>query len=80
MWQKALGFEVEKNGKESESPDSSISILLWFMVFQDVEGVGCEGNMLLNRLCESHIYVVPRICPYQTHLKPRMECLAKHIK
>ena len=50
------------------------------LVSQDAEGAGCEGNMLLNRLCESHIYMVPKRSPYLTHLKPRMERLAQHIK
>lgn len=56
-------------------------INLWFSwcVFQDVFDVGCEGNILLDRLCGAHIYLVPKICPYYTHLKPRMERLAQEI-
>ncbi|XP_070172824.1 uncharacterized protein [Littorina saxatilis] len=45
----------------------------------DVKSAGCEGNMLLDRLCGSHIYLVPRRNPFLTHLKPRMEQLAQQI-
>lgn len=47
---------------------------------KDVGGLGSEGNVLLDRLCGSHIYLVPRQSPYLTHLKPRMEKLAQDIK
>ncbi|KAK7484755.1 hypothetical protein BaRGS_00024040 [Batillaria attramentaria] len=46
----------------------------------DAEGAGCEGNVLMDRLCGSHIYLVPKQSPYLTHLKPRMEKLAQEIK
>ncbi|KAK7461193.1 hypothetical protein BaRGS_00038781 [Batillaria attramentaria] len=46
----------------------------------DAEGAGCEGNVLMDRLCGSHIYLVPKQSPYLTHLKPRMEKLAQDIK
>lgn len=47
---------------------------------QNVDEVGCEGNVLLNRLCGAHMYVVPRLSPYLTELKPRMEKLANTIR
>ncbi|KAK7461192.1 hypothetical protein BaRGS_00038780 [Batillaria attramentaria] len=46
----------------------------------DAEGAGCEGNVLMDRLCGSHIYLVPKQSPYLTHLKPRIEKLAQEIK
>jgi hypothetical protein len=45
-----------------------------------VDDVGCEGNVLLNRMCGAHMYMVPRVSPYLTELKPRMEKLAKSIR
>lgn len=47
---------------------------------EDADGAGYEGNVLIDRLCGSHIYLVPRKSPYVTHLKPRMEKLASDIK
>lgn len=51
-------------------------LLFW----QNVDEVGCEGNVLLNRLCGAHMYMVPRLSPYLTELKPRMEKLANTIR
>ncbi|XP_061194549.1 uncharacterized protein LOC133202707 isoform X2 [Saccostrea echinata] len=42
--------------------------------------VGCEGNVLLNRMCGAHMYMVPKLSPYLTELKPRMEKLAESIR
>lgn len=47
---------------------------------KSIEDVGCEGNLLLDRLCDAKIYMVPRKSPYETELKPRMEKLASKIK
>ncbi|XP_045215998.1 uncharacterized protein LOC123566167 [Mercenaria mercenaria] len=47
---------------------------------QDVKDVGCQGNLLLDRLCAAKIYLTPRKSPYLTQLKPRMDKLAEHIQ
>ncbi|KAH3841240.1 hypothetical protein DPMN_114699 [Dreissena polymorpha] len=47
---------------------------------QVVDDIGCEGNLLLDRLCASKIYLVPRQSPYLTCLKPRMDALSEHIR
>ncbi|KAL5005385.1 hypothetical protein ScPMuIL_018841 [Solemya velum] len=46
----------------------------------DAGELGCEGNVLLDRLCGAHIHLVPKFSPYLTKLKPRMEKLAAKIK
>ncbi|KAL3846757.1 hypothetical protein ACJMK2_017718 [Sinanodonta woodiana] len=45
-----------------------------------VEELGCDGNVLLDRLCGANIYLVPRKSPYLTHIVPRMEILVQKIK
>nr|XP_022287846.1 putative D-cysteine desulfhydrase 1, mitochondrial isoform X1 [Crassostrea virginica] len=47
---------------------------------KDVEEVGCEGNLLLDRLCGAQMYMVPKQSPYLTELKPRMEKLADALR
>ncbi|XP_048744229.1 uncharacterized protein LOC125657593 isoform X2 [Ostrea edulis] len=47
---------------------------------KNVDDVGCEGNVLLNRMCGAHMYMVPKSSPYHTELNPRMEKLAKAIR
>ncbi|XP_060082861.1 uncharacterized protein LOC132562149 [Ylistrum balloti] len=47
---------------------------------QDPAEIGVEGNLFLDRLCSAEIYVVPKKCPYETELKPRMEKLANILK
>ncbi|KAK2166068.1 hypothetical protein NP493_1335g00002 [Ridgeia piscesae] len=47
---------------------------------QSTAGVGCQGNVLLDRLCGAAIYVVPNNMCYKTGLLPRMERIAQHIK
>ncbi|XP_033760439.1 putative D-cysteine desulfhydrase 1, mitochondrial isoform X2 [Pecten maximus] len=47
---------------------------------QDQSKIGSEGNLLLDRLCGSNMYIVPRKSPYETELKPRMETLAKKLR
>ncbi|XP_046543189.1 bifunctional D-cysteine desulfhydrase/1-aminocyclopropane-1-carboxylate deaminase, mitochondrial-like [Haliotis rubra] len=42
--------------------------------------IGCEGNVLLNRMCGAHMYIVPRASPYIAELRPRQERLAEIIK
>ena len=36
--------------------------------------------MFLNRMFGADIYYTPRVAPYETNLKPRMERLAKKIR
>ncbi|KAK3094941.1 hypothetical protein FSP39_008127, partial [Pinctada imbricata] len=47
---------------------------------KDPDSVGCEGNLLLNRLCGAQMYIVPKFSPYEEELKPRMERLAASLK
>ncbi|XP_048249910.1 bifunctional D-cysteine desulfhydrase/1-aminocyclopropane-1-carboxylate deaminase, mitochondrial-like [Haliotis rufescens] len=42
--------------------------------------IGCDGNVLLNRMCGADMYVVPRASPYLPELRPRQERLAQIIK
>ncbi|XP_064615088.1 uncharacterized protein LOC135479223 [Liolophura sinensis] len=47
---------------------------------KDPEEVGCDGNLLLNRMCGAKMYFTPRFSPYETVLRPRMEKLAEKIE
>ncbi|XP_052794963.1 uncharacterized protein LOC128227996 isoform X1 [Mya arenaria] len=46
---------------------------------EDPYTIGCEGNLLIDRLCSAKFYLAPKKSPYLTCLKPRMDKLAKHI-
>lgn len=46
---------------------------------QDVAEVGCEGNLLLDRLCGADIYLAPLRSPYLTELLPRMNQIVQNI-
>ncbi|XP_006823418.1 uncharacterized protein LOC100378838 [Saccoglossus kowalevskii] len=45
----------------------------------DPDLIGCEGNLLLNRMVGSHIYLIPRTCKYEPDIRVRMEKLAQKI-
>ncbi|XP_076435883.1 uncharacterized protein LOC143275567 [Babylonia areolata] len=46
----------------------------------DVKRAGCEGNMLLNRLCEAHVYLVPPHHDYDTDVMDSMQRLVRNIR
>ncbi|XP_025079618.1 LOW QUALITY PROTEIN: bifunctional D-cysteine desulfhydrase/1-aminocyclopropane-1-carboxylate deaminase, mitochondrial-like [Pomacea canaliculata] len=47
---------------------------------EDVCSLGCEGNVLVDRMSAADIYLIPKMSPYLTHQKPRMEKLAEESK
>lgn len=47
---------------------------------QSADEVGCDGNLMLDRMCGAQLYMVPAKSSYLTELKPRMEWLAEYLK
>ena len=49
-------------------------------ILQTQDALGCQGNLMLDRMCGAQLYMVPVKSPYLTELKPRMERLADYLK
>ncbi|XP_070538127.1 uncharacterized protein [Ptychodera flava] len=44
------------------------------------ESIGCEGNLLLDRMVGAHIYLIPKKAQYERDIKVKMEKLAAKIE
>ncbi|XP_077987823.1 uncharacterized protein LOC144442367 [Glandiceps talaboti] len=44
------------------------------------DSIGCQGNLLLNRMVGAHIYLIPKLSKYEADIKGKMYTLAEKIE
>ena len=52
----------------------------FFCTFQSQDEIEYSGNLFLSKLVGADLYFAPRVAPYETELKPRMEAIATNIE